>query len=137
MPNASFAGPQESYLNVHGPAGAAPDACKRCFASLFTDRAISYRVDKGLDHLQIALSVGVQQMVRSDLAASGVMFSLDTETGFRDVVLINAGLRARRECRAGLDNPDEFYVFKPTLCRGFRPIVQASDGRHQGTQAHL
>ena len=89
LPDASFAGQQETYLNVHGYQPLL-NACKRCFASLFTDRAISYRVDKGFDHFQIALSIGVQRMVRSDLAASGVMFTLDTETGFRDVVLINA-----------------------------------------------
>ena len=89
LPDASFAGQQETYLNVHGKQSLLT-ACKRCFASLFTDRAISYRVDKGFDHLQIALSIGVQRMVRSDLAASGVMFTLDTESGFCDVVLINA-----------------------------------------------
>ncbi len=130
LPNASFAGQQESYLNVHGRQ-ALLDACKRCFASLFTDRAISYRVDKGLDHLQIALSVGVQQMVRSDLAASGVMFSLDTETGFRDVVLINAAYGLGENVVQGSVNPDEFYVFKPTLCRGFRPIVQRRMGNKE------
>lgn len=89
LPDASFAGQQETYLNVQGHQ-ALLDACKRCFASLFTDRAISYRVDKGFDHLKIALSIGVQRMVRSDLATSGVMFSIDTETGFKDAVLINA-----------------------------------------------
>ena len=89
LPDASFAGQQETYLNVQGHA-ALLDACKRCFASLFTDRALSYRADKGFDQVSIALSVGVQRMVRADLAASGVMFSLDTETGFRDAVLINA-----------------------------------------------
>ena len=89
LPTASFAGQQETYLNVRGRA-ALIDACRRSFASLFTDRAISYRADKGFDQLQIALSIGVQRMVRADLATSGVMFTLDTETGFRDVVLINA-----------------------------------------------
>ena len=89
LPDASFAGQQETYLNVQGNA-ALLDACRRCFASLFTDRAISYRVDKGFNHFDVALSIGVQQMVRSDLASAGVMFSLDTETGFPDVVLINA-----------------------------------------------
>ena len=83
LPDASFAGQQETYLNVRGQR-ALLDACRRCFASLFTDRAISYRADKGFDHQKIALSIGVQRMVRSDLAASGVMFTLDTETGFRD-----------------------------------------------------
>ena len=93
-------------------------ACKRCFASLFTDRAISYRVDKGFDHFQVALSIGVQRMVRSDLAASGVMFTLDTETGFRDVVLINAAYGLGENVVQGSVNPDEFYVFKPTLKQG-------------------
>jgi len=89
LPDASFAGQQETYLNVRGHA-ALLEACRRAFASLFTDRAISYRSDKGFDQVPIALSIGVQRMVRSDLATSGVMFTLDTETGFRDVVLINA-----------------------------------------------
>ena len=89
LPDASFAGQQETYLNVQGDQ-LLLETCKRCFASLFTDRAISYRVDKGFDHFKVGLSIGVQQMVRSDLAASGVMFSIDTETGFRDAVLINA-----------------------------------------------
>ncbi len=101
LPDASFAGQQETYLNVRGHA-ALLDACRRSFASLFTDRAISYRADKGFDQLPIALSIGVQRMVRSDLATSGVMFTLDTESGFRDVVLINALVRARRAHRAGL-----------------------------------
>ncbi len=89
LPDASFAGQQETYLNVHGEE-ALLEACLRCFASLFTDRAISYRADKGFEHTKVALSIGVQRMVRSDLAASGVMFTIDTETGFRDAVLINA-----------------------------------------------
>ena len=89
LPAASFAGQQETYLNISG-IGALLDACKRCFASLFTDRAISYRVDKGFDHFKVALSIGVQRMVRSDLACSGVMFTIDTESGFRDAVMISA-----------------------------------------------
>ena len=89
LPDASFAGQQETYLNVQGD-GALLESCKRCFASLFTDRAISYRQDKGFDNLKVGLSIGVQRMVRSDLAASGVMFSIDTESGFADVVLLNA-----------------------------------------------
>src|SRR6516162_379868 len=89
LPTASFAGQQESFLNVRGER-ALLDACRQCFASLFTDRAISYRVDKGFDHFAVALSIGVQKMVRSDLAASGVVFTLDTESGFPDVVLINS-----------------------------------------------
>jgi pyruvate,water dikinase len=86
LPDASFAGQQETYLNVHGKT-ALLETCKRCFASLFTDRAISYRVDKGFDHFKVALSIGVQRMVRSDLACSGVMFTIDSETGFRDAVI--------------------------------------------------
>jgi pyruvate,water dikinase len=123
LPDASFAGQQETYLNVQGHA-ALLDACKRCFASLFTDRAISYRTDKGFDHTSIALSIGVQRMVRSDLAASGVMFSIDTETGFRDAVLINAAYGLGENVVQGTVNPDEYYVFKPTLRQGFRPILQ-------------
>ena len=123
LPDASFAGQQETYLNVQGHQ-ALLDACKRCFASLFTDRAISYRVDKGFDHSKIALSIGVQRMVRSDLSASGVMFSIDTETGFRDAVLINASYGLGENVVQGAVNPDEYYVFKPTLRQGFRPILQ-------------
>ena len=123
LPDASFAGQQETYLNVQGHA-ALLDTCRRCLASLFTDRAISYRTDKGFDHSAIALSIGVQRMVRSDLAASGVMFSIDTETGFRDAVLINAAYGLGENVVQGTVNPDEYYVFKPTLQQGFRPILQ-------------
>jgi pyruvate, water dikinase len=123
LPDASFAGQQETYLNVVGDA-ALLESCKRCFASLFTDRAISYRHDKGFDHLKIALSIGVQRMVRSDLAASGVMFSIDTETGFSDAVLINAAYGLGENVVQGAVTPDEYYVFKPTLKLGFRPILQ-------------
>lgn len=123
LPDASFAGQQETYLNVHGHS-ALIDTCRRCFASLFTDRAISYRADKGFDHEKIALSIGVQQMVRSDLGASGVMFTIDTETGFSDAVLINAAYGLGENVVQGAVNPDEFYVFKPTLKAGFRPILQ-------------
>jgi pyruvate,water dikinase len=127
LPDASFAGQQETYLNVQGPQ-ALLDSCKRCFASLFTDRAISYRVDKGFGHLKIALSIGVQRMVRSDLATSGVMFSIDTETGFKDAVLINAAYGLGENVVQGAVNPDEYYVFKPTLKQGFRPILQKMMG---------
>ncbi len=123
LPDASFAGQQETYLNVQGEA-ALLESCKRCFASLFTDRAISYRQDKGFDHLKIALSIGIQRMVRSDLASSGVMFSIDTETGSQDIVLINAAFGLGENVVQGSINPDEYYVFKPTLKQGFRPIVQ-------------
>mgnify|MGYP000849785828 FL=1 len=123
LPDASFAGQQETYLNVQG-LGPLLSACKRCFASLFTDRAISYRTDKGFDHFKVALSIGVQQMVRADLGASGVMFTIDTETGFRDAILINAAYGLGENVVQGSVNPDEFYVFKPTLRTGFKPIVK-------------
>jgi pyruvate,water dikinase len=123
LPDASFAGQQETYLNVFGD-DALLHTCRRCFASLFTDRAISYRTDKGFDHYKVALSIGVQQMVRADLAASGVMFTIDTETGFRDAVLINAAYGLGENIVQGSVNPDEYYVFKPALKEGFRPILQ-------------
>ena len=127
LPDASFAGQQETFLNVRGEE-ALIDACKRCFASLYTDRAISYRVDKGFDHESVFLSIGVQKMVRSDLAASGVIFSIDTETGFQDAVLITASYGLGETVVQGTVNPDEFYVFKPTLKKGFRPIIQKKLG---------
>ncbi|MBL8034156.1 MAG: phosphoenolpyruvate synthase, partial [Leptospiraceae bacterium] len=127
LPNASFAGQQETFLNVHGEAQLM-DTCRRCFASLFTDRAISYRQDQGFDHFQVALSIGVQRMVRSDLASSGVMFSIDTESGFKDAVLINAAYGLGENVVQGAVNPDEFYVFKPTLLKGFKPILQKKTG---------
>ena len=127
LPDASFAGQQETYLNVQG-AYAVLDACKRCFASLFKDRAISYRVDKGFDHFKVALSVGVQRMVRSDLGSSGVIFTIDTETGFRDAVLINAAYGLGENVVQGTVNPDEYCVFKPTLREGFKPILQKRAG---------
>ena len=123
LPDASFAGQQETYLNVQGHLELI-NACLRCFASLFTDRAISYRVDKGFDHFKVALSIGVQKMVRADLASSGVLFTLDTETGFRDAVLINAAYGLGENVVQGSVNPDEYYVFKPTLKTGHRPILQ-------------
>ena len=127
LPDASFAGQQETYLNVRGRA-ALIEACKRAFASLFTDRAISYRAHKGFDQQPIALSVGVQRMVRSDLATSGVLFTLDTETGFRDVVLINGSYGLGEPIVQGSVTPDEYCVFKPTLKRGRRPILQKTVG---------
>jgi pyruvate,water dikinase len=127
LPDASFAGQQETYLNVQGHE-ALLHTCRRCFASLFTDRAISYRTDKGFDHHKIALSIGVQRMVRADLGASGVMFTIDTETGFRDAVLINAAYGLGENIVQGSINPDEYYVFKPTLRDGHRPILQKALG---------
>ena len=127
LPDASFAGQQETYLNVQGES-ALLECVKRCFASLYTDRAISYRVDKGFGDLRIGLSVCVQRMVRSDLAAAGVMFSIDTETGFENAVLINSSYGLGENVVAGSVNPDEFYVFKPTLMEGFRPILRKQLG---------
>jgi pyruvate,water dikinase len=123
LPDASFAGQQETYLNVHGIQGVL-EACHKCFASIFTDRAISYRQIKGFDHFNVALSVGVQKMVRSDLASSGVMFSIDTETGFKDAALITAAYGLGENVVQGAVNPDEYLVFKPTLKQGFRPILE-------------
>ncbi len=127
LPDASFAGQQETYLNVQGDK-ALLDTCRRCFASLFTDRALSYRADKGFDHLKISLSIGVQQMVRSDMGTSGVMFSLDTESGFREAILINAAYGLGENVVQGAVNPDEYYVFKTTLREGKRPILKRSLG---------
>ena len=122
LPDASFAGQQETYLNIHGEAMLL-EAVKKCFASLFTNRAISYREDKGFDHFSIALSVGIQKMVRSDLASSGVMFTIDTETGHRNVVFITSSYGLGENIVQGAVNPDEFYVFKPTLKEGYKPII--------------
>ncbi len=122
LPDASFAGQQETYLNVHGITGVL-EASRKCFASIFTDRAISYRHKKNFDHLEVALSVGVQKMVRSDLAASGVMFSIDTETGFKDSALITAAYGLGETVVQGAVNPDEYLVYKPKLQEGFRPII--------------
>ncbi|MEO1005226.1 MAG: phosphoenolpyruvate synthase [Cyanobacteria bacterium J06638_38] len=122
LPDASFAGQQETYLNVHDLQSVL-EACHKCFASLFTDRAISYRTIRGFEHFDVALSVGVQKMVRSDLATSGVMFSIDTETGFKDAALITAAYGLGENVVQGAVNPDEYIVFKPTLNQGFRPIL--------------
>ena len=127
LPDASFAGQQETFLNIRGEE-ALIDACKRCFASLFTDRAVSYRVDKGFDHMSVALSIGVQKMVRSDLASSGVIFSIDTESGFKDAILITGSYGLGEMVVQGTVNPDEFYVFKPTLKKKYRPILQKKLG---------
>lgn len=127
LPDASFAGQQETYLNVCGLT-ALIDTCRRCFASLFTDRAISYRYDRGFSQTAIALSVGVQRMVRSDLGSAGVMFSIDTESGFRDAILINSAYGLGENVVQGSVTPDEFYVFKPTLLQGFRPILKKGLG---------
>ncbi len=128
LPDASFAGQQDTYLNIHGYEEII-DACKKCFASLFTNRAISYRQDKGFDHFSIALSIGVQKMVRSDRASSGVMFSIDTESGFKDAIFITAAYGLGENIVQGAVNPDEFYVHKPTLKQGFKPIIMKKVGR--------
>ena len=127
LPDASFAGQQETYLNIRG-AEELLEACQRCFASLFTNRAISYRQDKGFDHFSIALSIGVQKMVRSDLSASGVMFSIDTETGFQDAVFLTGAWGLGENVVQGAVNPDEWYIFKPTLMQGFKPIIMKRIG---------
>jgi pyruvate,water dikinase len=127
LPTASFAGQQETYLNIRGYP-ALREACSKCFASLFTDRAISYRIDQKFDHFKVALSIGVMKMVRSDLASSGVIFTLDTETGFRDVVFITGSYGLGENIVQGAVNPDEFYVFKPTARTGHRAIIRKNLG---------
>jgi len=127
LPEASFAGQQETHLNISGYSELI-HSCRQIFASLFTNRAISYRSDKGFDHMAVALSIGIQKMVRSDKACSGVMFTLDTESGFRDVVLITAAWGLGENIVQGMVNPDEFYVFKPTLASGYRPILKRQLG---------
>ncbi len=128
LPDASFAGQQETFLNVRGRA-ALLAACRRCFASLFTDRAISYRDAKGFDHLEVALSIGIQQMVRSDLCGSGVMFSIDTETGFPNAIVISAAWGLGETVVQGSVNPDRYVVFKPLLAQpGTEPIIDKELG---------
>lgn len=128
LPEASFAGQQETFLNISGE-DELLEACRKCYASLFTDRAISYREEKGFDHLDVALSVGVQRMVRSDKSGSGVMFSIDTETGFPDVVVIDAAWGLGENIVQGAVNPDEYRVFKPLLGDdSLRPIIEKSLG---------
>jgi pyruvate,water dikinase len=127
LPSASFAGQQETYLNVRGE-HALLDAVRDCMASLFTDRAIVYRAERGFAHESVALSVGVQKMIRSDLGSAGVIFTLDTETGFRDVVLITGSYGLGETVVQGRVNPDEYWVHKPTLMAGFRPIVRRERG---------
>jgi pyruvate,water dikinase len=127
LPTASFAGQHETFLNIAGEAKLL-DSVRRCFASLFTDRAIRYRVDNGFDHFKVFLSVGVMKMVRSDRAASGVIFSLDSETGFRDVVFITGAYGLGENVVQGTVDPDEFYVFKPTFRDGCRAVLRRSMG---------
>lgn len=129
LPTASFAGQQDTYLNVSGLNNYI-DACRHCFASLFTDRAIHYRIDQGFDHFEVALSIGVQLMVRSDLASSGVMFTIDTETGFEDVILITGAYGLGENVVQGAVDPDEFYVHKKTFAKGHRSVFK----RHLGSK---
>jgi pyruvate,water dikinase len=128
LPDASFAGQQETYLNIRGEEDLL-DACRRCFASLFTNRAISYRQDKGFDHFSVYLSIAVQKMVRSDLASSGVMFTIDTESGFRDAVYLTGAWGLGENVVQGAVNPDEWYVYKTTLKQGFSPIIMRRIGQ--------
>ncbi|MFM1798679.1 MAG: phosphoenolpyruvate synthase [Cyanobacteriota bacterium] len=130
LPEASFAGQQETFLHVEGEA-ALLEACQHCYASLFTDRAISYRLHHGFGHQEVALSIGVQEMVRSDLAAAGVMFTLDTETGFRDVVLLTAAYGLGENVVQGAVNPDEWLIHKPTLEEGYASVIS----RRMGSKA--
>ena len=123
LPTASFAGQQDTYLNIKGEESLL-DTCQRCFASLFTDRAIHYRIDQGFDHFKVSLSIGIMKMVRSDLAASGVMFSLDTESGFRDAVFITGAYGLGENVVQGAVDPDEFYVHKPTFLAGHRAVLR-------------
>lgn len=128
LPDASFAGQQESFLNIRGEA-ALLNACRRCYASLFTDRAISYREAKGFEHLKVALSIGIQKMVRSDLGGAGVMFSIDTETGFDKVVVVNAAWGLGENVVQGTVDPDEYQVFKPLLDNAaLAPIIEKELG---------
>ena len=127
LPTASFAGQQETFLNVSGDESLL-DACRRCFASLFTDRAIHYRVEQGIDHFDVALSIGVMKMVRSDLAASGVAFTLDTESGFPDVVFVTGSYGLGENVVQGAVDPDEFYVHKPTYRQGHRAVLRRTLG---------
>jgi pyruvate,water dikinase len=130
LPNASFAGQHESFLNMRGEAELI-DACRRCFASIFTDRAIVYRLDNGFDHFKVYLSVAVMKMVRSDLGASGVIFTLDTETGFREVVFVTGGYGLGENIVQGAIDPDEFYVHKPTYRQGHRAVLRRRLGAKQ------
>ncbi len=130
LPDASFAGQQETYLNIRGDEMLI-EACHKCFASLFTDRAISYRHDKGFGHFDVYLSIAIQKMVRSDSASSGVMFTIDTESGFDKVVYITGAWGLGENVVQGAVNPDDFYVFKPTLKEGYRPIISKKLGLKQ------
>ena len=127
LPDASFAGQQETFLNINS-IETLLESVKKCFASLFTDRAISYRQSRDFSHFQVALSIGVQKMVRSDISSSGIIFSIDTESGSDDLILINSIYGLGENVVSGRVNADEFYVFKPTLKNGFHSILKRSIG---------
>ncbi|HBS48342.1 TPA: phosphoenolpyruvate synthase [Candidatus Dependentiae bacterium] len=127
LPEASFAGQQETFLNIHSHKNLL-ESCIKAFASLFTDRAIAYRIEHGFDHMSVALSIGVQKMVRSDGASSGVIFTLDTETGFHDVIFVTSSYGLGENVVQGSVNPDEFYIHKPTLKLGFKPLLKKRVG---------
>ncbi len=135
LPTASFAGQQESFLNIRTEEELL-EACRQCYVSLFTDRAIKYREDQGFDHLQVALSIGIQQMVRSDKACAGVIFTLEPETGFEDVILITSSWGLGENVVKGNVNPDEFYVYKPALERGQLPVLSRKVGTKAQTMAY-
>ena len=135
LPNASFAGQHETYLNVRGE-DAALAAVQRCFASLFTDRAIKYREDNGFEHMKVGLSVGVQRMVRSDLACAGIAFTIEPDSGFRDIILLSGVYGLGENIVQGAVTPDEFYVFKPTLRAGKNPVVMKKLGEKAKTMVY-
>ena len=135
LPNASFAGQQESYLNVRGEENLIK-ACQRCYASLFTDRAIKYRNDNGFDHSKVALSIGVQLMVRSDIASSGVMFTMEPDSGFENVVLVSGAWGLGENVVQGTVNTDEFLVFKPLMNKAKQPIISHQLGSKAKTMIY-
>lgn len=135
LPTASFAGQHDTFLNRRG-ADAVIKAVQRCFVSLFNDRAIKYRVDNGFDHMKVALSAGIQIMVRADLSASGISFTLDPESGFRDTVLISGCWGLGENIVQGIINPDEFVIFKPTLMAGKNAILSKKMGSKSKTMIY-
>lgn len=135
LPSASFAGQQESFLNIRNESELL-EACKQCYISLFTDRAIKYREDQGFDHMKVALSIGIQVMVRSDEASSGVIFTLEPETGFKEVVLVTGSWGLGENVVKGTVNPDEFYIYKPSLRKGLRSIISKKIGSKSKTMVY-
>ena len=135
LPTASFAGQQESYLNISGEEELI-EACRKCFASLFTERAIKYRIDNGFDHMEVAISVGIQQMIRSDISCSGVAFSIDPDTGFKDAIIIDGSWGLGENIVQGTVDPDEFIVFKPSLRANKKSIISRKLGEKQKTMMY-